>query len=102
MGLGRDGVKNEDQGLTNQVKGKVNEVTGAAVGDLGQEVKGKVQKNVGKVQEKISRLRSTPSGVPLSARYAMVCYPQDGVTEVELVRNLLTRIAPPRSGAANA
>jgi diguanylate cyclase (GGDEF)-like protein len=57
---------------------------------------------IGKVQEKISRLRSTPSGVPLSARYAMVCYPQDGVTEVELVRNLLTRIAPPRSGAANA
>jgi diguanylate cyclase (GGDEF)-like protein len=57
---------------------------------------------IGKVQERISRLRSTPSGMPLAARYAMVSYPQDGVTDVELVRNLLARIAAPRSGAAGA
>jgi diguanylate cyclase (GGDEF)-like protein len=57
---------------------------------------------IGKVQEKISHLRSTPSGVHLAARYAMVCYPQDGVTDVELVRNLLSRIAPARGGAAGA
>lgn len=57
---------------------------------------------IGKIQEKIARLRSTPSGVHLAARYAMVCYPQDGVTDVELVRNLLTRIAQPKSGAASA
>jgi hypothetical protein len=57
---------------------------------------------IGKVQEKISRLRSSPSAAPLSARYSTVSYPQDGVTDVELVRNLLARIAPPRSGAAGA
>jgi diguanylate cyclase (GGDEF)-like protein len=55
---------------------------------------------IGKIQEKISHLRSTPSGINLAARYAMVCYPQDGVTDVELVRNLLARIAPARGAGA--
>jgi diguanylate cyclase (GGDEF)-like protein len=57
---------------------------------------------IGKIQEKISRLRSSPSGVSLAVRYAVVSYPQDGVTDVELVRNLLARISPARTNAAGA